>query len=98
MRRTHSHSPSPTPSLTRSPQQHAPPPPNALQGRENRERPEETGHGERDEQGEIATGGPFPQFGYATPPPSQPSGPTQLPRVNGYRPYIWWHQRRLNFF
>ena len=43
----------PAPSSTRSPQQHTPPPPNAPQGRKNREDPEETGHGERDEQGEI---------------------------------------------
>ena len=54
MRRTHSHSPSPAPSSTPSPQQHAPPPPNAPQGRKDREGPEETGHGERDEQGEIS--------------------------------------------
>ena len=51
MRRTHSHSPSP--SATPSPQQHAPPPPNAPQGRKNSRGPEETGHGEGDEQGEI---------------------------------------------
>ena len=43
----------PAPSSTPSSQQHAPPPPNAPQGRKNREGPEETGHGERDEQGEI---------------------------------------------
>ena len=53
MLRTHSHSPSPAPSSNSSLQQHAPPPPNAPQGRKNREGPEETGHGERDEQGEI---------------------------------------------
>ena len=57
MRRTHSHSPSPAPSSTRSPQQHAPPPPNVPQGRKNREGPEETGHGERDEQEEITRQG-----------------------------------------
>ena len=53
MQRTHSHSPSPAPSSTPSLQQHTPPPPNAPQGRKDREGPEETGHGERDEQGEI---------------------------------------------
>ena len=47
--RTHSHSPSPAPSPTPSLQQHAPPPPNALQGRKNGEGGEETGQGERDE-------------------------------------------------
>ena len=36
-RRTHSHSPSPAPSSTPSLQQHAPPPPNAPQGRKNGE-------------------------------------------------------------
>ena len=51
MQRTHSLSPSP--SATSSPQQHAPPPPNAPRGRKKREDPEETGQGERDEQGEI---------------------------------------------
>ena len=45
--------PSTTPSAGRSSQQHAPPPPNAPQGRRNREGPEEAGYGERDEQGEI---------------------------------------------
>ena len=45
--------PSPTPSATASSQQHAPPPPNAPQGRKNRDSPEEAGHGERDKQGEI---------------------------------------------
>ena len=46
------------------------------------------------------TGVPSPQFGYATPPPppSLPSRPTSLPRVNSYRRYIWWCQRRQNFF
>ena len=39
--------------LTPPPLAHAPPPPNASQGRKNREGPEGTGHGERDEQGEI---------------------------------------------
>ena len=53
VRRTHSHSPYPAPSATPSPQQHAPPPPNAPQDRKNREGPEETGHGERDEQGKT---------------------------------------------
>ena len=53
MRRTHSHSPSPAPSSTPSLQQHAAPSPNASPGRKNRECPEETGHGERDEQGKI---------------------------------------------
>ena len=53
MRRTHSHSPSSAPSSTPSPQQHAPPPPNAPQGTKNREGLEETGHGERDDQREI---------------------------------------------
>ena len=53
MRRTHSHPPYPAASATPSPQQHAPPPPNAPQDRKNREGLEETGHGERDEQGEI---------------------------------------------
>ena len=53
MRQTHSHSPSPAPSSTHTPQQHAPPPSNAPQGRKNMEGPEETGHGERDKQGEI---------------------------------------------
>ena len=48
-RRTHSHSPSPAPSCTPSLQQHAPPPPNAPQGRKNGEGGEETGQGERDE-------------------------------------------------
>ena len=45
VRRTHypSHSPSPAPSSTPSLQQHAPPPPNAPQGRKNREGPEEAG-------------------------------------------------------
>ena len=47
------HVPPPAPSDTPSSQQHAPLPPNAPQGRKNREGPEETGHGERDEQGEI---------------------------------------------
>ena len=32
------------------------------------------------------------------PPPSLPSGPTYLPRVNSYRPYIWWRQRRPKIF
>ena len=50
MRRTHSHSPSPASSSTPSLQQHAPPPPNAPQGRKNGEGGEETGQGERDEQ------------------------------------------------
>ena len=49
VRRIHSCSPSPTSSSVPSPQQHAPPPPNATQGRVNRESPEETGHGERGE-------------------------------------------------
>ena len=49
MRRTHSHSPSPAPSSTPSLQQHAPPPPNAPQGRKNGEGREETGQGERGE-------------------------------------------------
>ena len=49
VRRTHSHSPSPAPSSTPSLQQHAPPPPNAPQGRKNGEGGEETGQGERDE-------------------------------------------------
>ena len=53
-RRTHSHSPSPAPSSTPSLQQHAPPPPNAPQGRKNGEGAE-TGQGGRDEQSE-ATG------------------------------------------
>ena len=53
LRRTHSRSPYPAPFATPSPQQHAPPPPNAPQDRKNREGPEETGHGERAEQGEI---------------------------------------------
>ena len=53
MQRTHSHSPSPAPSSTRSPQQHTPPPLNAPQGRKCKEGPQETGHGERDEQVEI---------------------------------------------
>ena len=48
-----SHSPYPAPSAIPSPQQHAPPPPNAPQDRKNREGPEKTGHRERDEQGEI---------------------------------------------
>ena len=39
----------PPPSTTRSPQHHRPLPPFAPQGRKNREGPEETGHGERDE-------------------------------------------------
>ena len=54
VRRTHSHSPYPAPSATPSPQQHAPLPPNAPWGRKDREGPEETGQGERDEQGEGA--------------------------------------------
>ena len=41
------------PSTTPSPQQHAPLPSNAPRDRKNREGPEETRHGERDEQGEI---------------------------------------------
>ena len=53
MRRTYSHSPYPAPSSTPSPQQHVPPPPNAPQDRKIREGPEETGHGEGDEQGET---------------------------------------------
>ena len=54
MRRTHSHShPAPSSTPPPPPQQHAPPPPNAPQDRKNKESPEETGHGERDEQGEI---------------------------------------------
>ena len=48
-RGTHSHSPSPASSSTPSLQQHAPPPPNAPQGRKNGEGGEETGQGERDE-------------------------------------------------
>ena len=48
-RRTHSHSPSPAPSCTPSLQQHAPPPPDAPQGRKNGEGGEETGQGGRDE-------------------------------------------------
>ena len=47
---THSPSPSPAPSSNPSLQQHAPPPPNAPQGRKNGEGREETGQGERDEQ------------------------------------------------
>ena len=50
---THSHSPSPAPSSTPSLQQHAPPPPNAPQGRKNGEGGEESGQGERDEQREV---------------------------------------------
>ena len=46
---THAHSPSLAPSSTPSLQQHAPPPPNAPQGRQNGEGGEETGQGERDE-------------------------------------------------
>ena len=53
MRRTHSHSPPPAPSSTPSLQQHAPPPPNAPQGRKNGEGGEETGQGERDEQRRV---------------------------------------------
>ena len=53
VRRTHSHSPSPAPSSTPSLQQHAPPPPNAPQGRKNGEGGEETGQGERAEQREV---------------------------------------------
>ena len=53
VRRTHSHSPYPAPSATSSPHQHTPRPPNAPHGRKNREGPEETGQGERDDQGEI---------------------------------------------
>ena len=49
VRRTLSPSPSPAPSSTPSLQQHAPPPPNAPQGRKNGEGWEETGQGERDE-------------------------------------------------
>ena len=48
VRRTHAHSP-PAPSSTPSLQQHAPPPPNAPQGRQNGEGGEDTGQGERDE-------------------------------------------------
>ena len=43
-------------------------------------------------------GGASSQFGYATPPPPLPSGPTSLPRVNSCRPYIWWRQRRPKIF
>ena len=53
VRRTHSDSPYPAPCSTPSPQQHAAPPPNAPHNSKNREGPEETGHGEKDEQGEI---------------------------------------------
>ena len=53
MRRTHSHSPSPAPSATHSLQQHAPPPPNAPQGRKNGEGGEGTGQGERGKQREV---------------------------------------------
>ena len=56
MRRTHSHSPSPAPSSTPYLQQHAPPPPNAPQGRKNGEGGEETGQGERDEEKERKKG------------------------------------------
>ena len=30
--------------------------------------------------------------------PPLASGPSYLPRVNSYRPYKWWRERRLNFF
>ena len=58
-RRNHSHSPSPAPLGTPSLQQHAPPPPNAPQGRKNGEGGEETGQGERDEPRRVlGQGGP----------------------------------------
>ena len=47
--RAHAHPPSLAPSSTPSLQQHAPPPPNAPQGRQNGEGGEETGQGKRDE-------------------------------------------------
>ena len=48
------------------------------------------------------TGGVDPSVSMCDPPPpptpSLPSGPSQLQRVNGFGPYVWWRQRRRIFF
>ena len=46
----------------------------------------------------VHGGGASPQFGYATPPPLPALRAHLLPRVNSYRPYIWWRRRRPKIF
>ena len=62
-------------------QQHAPPPPNAPQDRKNKEGPEVTGHGKRDEQGEI-TGQGRPRSPKTVPSAEGGEGKDKRKRIN----------------